>query len=181
MFLGFDVKRVCLGGFTPTSLNQVEGSTLSMERLLVKLKAHSITDYVHAWIRSWLTDRKQRVVLNGHMSPWEAVLSGVPQGSVLGPCLFVIFINDINNSAAVSIISKFADDTKLGQTILGPEDIILLQESNLIDWSVKWGMKFNTSKCKVMHVGKSNLTPWRSEYEMNGVKLLKVDQRKILE
>ena len=64
------------------------------------------------WIELWLSDRKQRVVINGICSGWSEVSSGVPQGSVLGPILFVIFINDIENGICGNIL-KFADDTKL--------------------------------------------------------------------
>jgi hypothetical protein len=135
------------------------------ERLLEKLRAHGVQGRALNWIRNWLTGRKQRVVLNGKFSAWAEVLSGVPQGSVLGPILFLIFINDLDVAAVmIDILRKFADDTKLGQTVSTPEERELLQQAldKLCEWSEKWGMEFNVKKCKVMHLGYNNqatLTP----------------------
>ena len=141
------------------------------ERLLAKLAAHGIGGQVLPWVRSWLTARSQRVVLNGEASELAAVESGVPQGSVLGPILFDIFINDIDLMAAlIDILRKFDDDTKLGKIIMTVEDSAVLQNclDMLVAWADKWGMKFNTGKCKVMHVGNSNQ---EIQYTMGGTVL----------
>ena len=82
------------------------------QRLLLKLKAHGIGDSITDWIEQWLTDRRQRVVVVGDVSNWKSVLSGVPQGSVLGPILFLIYINGLDDSITSNVL-KFADDTKL--------------------------------------------------------------------
>ena len=88
------------------------------QRLLTKLRAAGISGKILAWVEAWLSGRKQRVVLNGKTSEWEAVLSGVPQGSVLGPVLFILFINDIDDATSPSAaLWKFADDTKSVQII----------------------------------------------------------------
>ncbi len=86
------------------------------ERLLAKLRAHGILGEPLAWIEQWLTGRKQRVVINGEESGWEEVLSGVPKESVLGPPLFTVFNNDLDDVIkCIELLKKFADDTKLGQ------------------------------------------------------------------
>jgi hypothetical protein len=128
-------------------------------RLLKKIEAAGIAGNLLAWIKDWLTNRQQHVVIKGKYSEWAPVLSGVPQGSVLGPVLFNIFINDLDGAvAADQILKKFTDDSKLGQVINGPESATALQTllDNLCEWSAKWGMEFNTSKCHVMHVGRNN-------------------------
>ncbi len=127
--------------------------------LLAKLEALGVTGHLLRWIKNWLRDRVQRVVLNGEASSWEAVLSGMPQGSILGPVLFVVHINDVDQVLKmIDILGKFADDTKLGQTVGTAEQVQLLQRAldELIKWADLWGMEFNVKKCKVMHLGHNN-------------------------
>ena len=138
-------------------------------RLMEKLTACGIGGKIHAWIRAWLSGRRQRVVLNGHASEWLPVRSGVPQGSVLGPLLFLVFINDIDkvlNPNGTSIF-KFADDTKVLRVVNNEQDRALLQQDidSLLEWSAEWQMLFNADKCKVMHFGRDNA---RFCYTMGG-------------
>ena len=126
-------------------------------RLLSKVKAHGIGGKVLQWIRGWLTGREQRVQINGKKSEWGNVSSGVPQGSVLGPLLFIIYINDLETGIS-SDIGKFADDTKIGRPVKTLEDARILQGDldRIYDWSEKWLMKFNVSKCSIMSIGRGN-------------------------
>ncbi len=91
------------------------------ERLLLKLQAYGVGGSLLQWFRSFLTTRKQRVVVNGHFSDWSNVSSGVPQGSILGPLLFILYINDIS-SVVRSKIKMFADDVTLYTTVQTNED-----------------------------------------------------------
>lgn len=130
---------------------------VSHPRLISKVKNCSIDGSLLMWIENWLTDRRQRVVLNGECSDWVEVTSGVPQGSVLGPILFTIYINDIDTGLKSSIV-KFADDTKLMAKVENTTDWMNLQNDlKLLElWNEQWDMKFNENKCKVMHIGKNN-------------------------
>ena len=98
---------------------------------MVKVKAHGIGGKIRVWIDDWLNGRKQRVTLNGRESDCIDVLSEVPKGSVLGPVLFVIYINDIDSYVS-SKIFKFADDTKIVGVVSSPEGVKQLKQ-DLID------------------------------------------------
>ena len=122
------------------------------QRLLIKLKAYGIGESMINWIQAWLTDRRQRVIVEGEISNWKPVLSGVPQGSVLGPILFLIFINDLDDDLSSKVL-KFADDTKVFRTVKTDTDKETLQDdlTKLVKWSEKWQMLFNFGKCKCIH------------------------------
>lgn len=109
------------------------------------------------WIESFLIGRRQKVIVKGMSSSWEEVTSGIPQGSVLGPILFVIFINDLPDSVD-GHVKIFADDTKLFNCIHGDEDRKKLQKDldQLCEWSDKWLLRFNVGKCGIMHYGRQD-------------------------
>ena len=109
------------------------------------------------WIEQWLIDRKQRVVVDGDVSSWKSVLSGVPQGSVLGPILFFVCIDDLEEGVTGNIL-KFADATKLFRKTKEIGDKKKLQDDidKLVRWSEKWQMLFNFGKCKCLHTGPGN-------------------------
>ena len=103
----------------------------------------------------FLSDRVQQVNVNGTNSEWANITSGIPQGSVLGPILFVLYINDLPENI-VSNVYMFADDTKVFKTITSPHDQHTLQNDldYLTSWSSKWLLRFHPHKHNLMHVGK---------------------------
>ena len=121
-------------------------------------EAHGIGDGIIDWIEQWLTDRTQRVVVDGEVSNWKSVLSGVPQGSVLGPLLFLIYINDLDDNITTNVL-KFADDTKVFTKVNTDGDKKHLQNDldKLVKWSEKCQILFNFGKCKCLHTGHGNL------------------------
>ena len=148
------------------------------ERLLLKLQAIGVKGKLLEWIREWLRGRRQRVVTGGECSEWSDVTSGVPQGSVLGPILFLIFLNDIDEGIK-SRLWKFADDIKMLGGVSSKEDIAQISKDikRLFDWSNEWQMGFNLDKCKVMHIGGKNEN---AKYEMGGKVLDEVVEEKDL-
>ena len=123
------------------------------KRLLYKLRYFGIRGSTHKWIASWLSEQYEKVVLDGQASDPVPVLSGVPQGSVLGPVLFLIFINDLPDNIKSSV-RLFADDCVLYRNINSLADCQILQEdlNSLAQWETDWEMKFNVAKCHSMRV-----------------------------
>jgi ribonucleases P/MRP protein subunit RPP40 len=111
------------------------------------------------WLRVWLTGRTQCLRVGDDISSEKEVESRVPQGTVMGPCLFDVYIDDIDEVAILlEMLSKFADDCKGQKTIMSDQDWQDLQETinKLMEWAAKWGMSFNKDKCKIMHLGHNN-------------------------
>ena len=147
-------------------------------RLVEKLKSKGIQGQILKWIEAWLTNRTQTVRVGTAESTCSVVESGVPQGSVLGPPLFNIFIDDIDNEARqVDMIKKFADVTKGLKVVKNIQDRDSLQNTldNLARWEKDWGMKFNIPKCKIMHVGTRNPG---YKYRIEGIELQEVTEEK---
>jgi hypothetical protein len=128
-------------------------------RLLRKLEAHGISGKTLKWVASWLNGRRQKVVLNGKVSSEASVLSGVPQGSVLGPILFIVFLNDIDLVVSSKIL-KFADDASVFEIEGQGKYLTAAKRSRCLV-----PMVFNVEKCSVMHFGFQNT---RHIYQMNG-------------
>ena len=125
------------------------------------------------WETVYSTDRRQRVVVDGEVSSWKSFLSGVPQGSVLGPILFLIYTNDLVEGVTGKIL-KFADDTKLFRKT---KEIGDNQKSQDVRWSEKLQMLFNFGKCKCLHTEPGNTS---MNYEMGGTILSETLKEKYL-
>ena len=124
------------------------------ERLLTKLKLLGIRGSILKWIANFLHNRLMRVIVNGECSDWAHVWSRIPQASVLGPLLFLVFVNDLPGWIKTNI-RMFAGDTKVWTNLVREADITQLQDdlNSLCDWSRKWLLQFNPQKCVVMHIG----------------------------
>jgi hypothetical protein len=123
-------------------------------RLMRKLWNYGIRGTTHAWIQAFLVDRSQRVMVDGEHSEWAKVESGVPQGTVLGPVLFLAFINDLPKAVPNARVRLFADDCVMYKSVSTEADCKSLQDDiHLLEqWEDKWCMSFNASKCNVITI-----------------------------
>ena len=141
------------------------------DHLLAKLHHYGIRGETSAWIGSFLKNRTQSVLLEGERSALARVTSGVPQGSVLGPLLFLLYINDLPERVR-SQVCLFADDSTLYREIRSREDQMSLQQDlvELEKWEKEWQMSFNPSKCSLLR-----LSPTRKakefDYKLHDTKL----------
>jgi hypothetical protein len=131
--------------------------TVPHERLIRQVSSFGVKDKALTWIKAFLTGRRQKVRVSGKDSSWKPVDSGVPQGSVLGPTLFAMFVADVPDEVTGQV-SLFADDTKVYAALNNTDATTNLNSDlhNLFRWSERMQMQFHPGKCKVMHLGKKN-------------------------
>ena len=155
--------------------------TVPHKRLLGKLKSYGFTDQIIGWITSFLIGRIQKVTINNQDSKWSSVDSGIPQGLVLGPILFVIYINDLPDIVD-SQIYLFADDTKIFRAITNKKDQEILQKdlNTMNNWSDTWLLRFHADKCKHMNINRNftNREQTTHDYKLNDTILQTVEEEK---
>ena len=151
-----------------------------LHRLLGKLKHYGITGPTLNWISEFLSGRTQCVVVDGAESRWIPVTSGVPQGTVLAPLLFLLYNNDLPDRVSSSV-RLFADDCLLYRRVTSVDDQLELQNDlyRLEEWALTWGMKFNPSNCTILSVSHSR-TPLTKFYSLCGVILSHGSEAKYL-
>ena len=155
--------------------------TVPHRRLLGKLNSYGIEGNVFNWVQGFLCNRTQEVMVNGSKSKSDPVISGVPQGTVLGPVLFVIYINDLlDNITSHGLM--FADDMKIFRLITSREDAIQLQDdvNKLEEWTRIWQVHFNHEKCHVLTLGKFENIRYAHNYTIMGNELEHVADEKDL-
>jgi len=195
---GFRDKRSCesqLLGFIDDLVNWMQNGSqtdvivmdfskafdkVSHYLLTQKLQRYGIQGNTNRWIQNWLSNRKQTVVLEGERSYTANVLSGVPQGSVLGPCLFLYYINDIPENVR-STVRLFADDTIMYITVGSTDDALRLQEdlNRLSKWEKTWQMAFHPDKCQVINICRRRQV-LHHNYMLHGLSLNHVNSAKYL-
>jgi len=156
--------------------------TVSHCRLLYKLQWYGIQGKTHRWITNFLISRSQRVVLDRVQSFPISVSSGVPQGTVLGPLMFLIYINDLPDCIKHSTVRLFTDDCIIYKDILSSRDTHLLQmDINAITkWADTWLTKFNVSKCCCTQFTEAKIHCINSTYHLNNIPLSSSDHCKYL-
>ena len=151
------------------------------KRLLYKLEhCGGVRGSLLEWMKNYLEGRQMRTVIRDRVSSWRGVTSGVPQGSVLAPIMFLIYVNDMPDGMN-SYMSMFADDAKLMKRIKNEDCCRELQYDldKLYEWSQTWKMDFNANKCHVLEMGKSEKRP-RGEYYMGNEVIEKAEEEKDL-
>ena len=150
------------------------------QRLLHKLHYFGLRNRTLEWIKSFLLGRSQRVQVNAEKSSWADVISGVPQGEVLGPFLFITYINDIVCNLN-SKIKLFADDAVMYREIWSSQDEVTFPNDidSITDWAKTWQMSLNFDKCNVMSITRSN-SESTINYQMSSVPLGIVSSHKYL-
>lgn len=133
-------------------------------KLVSKVKTFGIDDPPLSWFYSYLTGRPQRVVINGTFSNWTDVGSGVPQGSLLGPILFLLFINDMPNVINSATLAMLADDSKCYRFINNDADFSKLQQDlvSLTTWSLSNELYFQPTKCSNLRISRKRFSQYRS-------------------
>lgn len=149
--------------------------------ILKKLHEINIRGNLHSWFGSYLLGRRQRVTIPGATSPTLPVTSGVPQGSILGPILFLLYANDLSDSVLYSNVACFADDTKLIKTINSSSDAALLQEdiNRLDEWSLRSGICFNEAKTKSQSITRKK-APVTYTYHLRAKSIEKLESERDL-
>jgi hypothetical protein len=180
MLIAFDKINYFLDNNTQTDMAYLDFAkafdSVSHTLLIHKLKFFGFCGPLHNWFSNYLLNRKQRVTINGVSSTWLPVSSGVPQGSILGPVLFLLFCNDIGDTLSQSTeIALYADDAKIFRPINSIMDCRMLQaDLNRIEtWCQTWRLNLNAAKCKILSLCRHE--NYIFDYKLNGVSLEQIN------
>ena len=152
---------------------------MAHNELLLKLWSFGITDSLWLWLCAYLTNRLQCVSINGSVSDVLPVISGVPEGSILGPLLFLIFVYDLSELVSSSMVLLFADDANCVKSITTFPDCISLQRdlNKLAEWSLIWNLPFNEEKCTLLRFALKEAPVLYNYYVKNNPVLVKTAHR----